>query len=476
MSWEWREQNRAVVLECLKRGEYEAIATSRESAMDALGHLATELGVLKAVEVIEVERKREGIPDELLLRTLAVLPFIEAVGLSASANMLFEDAALLMQLGYTAVQIQEGFNQRHGVGKEEKSAAARPCHCDVLRQECERIKPESLGQFQRRCIKELFKRGLIKGRVYAVDGSGLRDRYRVVGLLCLQETGPIWVNWRLLSGEASEKGKEGTVLFEMIDEVQQLASEGAIEWLLMDALYADGPVIAKLKYKRGIDSLVRLPDNRVMYADLWQLLARNPDRWQKHDEVRYVAGRKQSREVKVGAMAELDGWDSFVQAAQEYGATNPTLCGFAIQSVDKFDPSQNEEWALVSTAPFATGWRAYSFWRRRWCIENQGFRELKEGWHLERGPWSYTHDTVVLARLTFTLLAYNVAQIAKTKKGQTLTQHGIRRLRRHLRQQIGSAPVIVFANGAYGIFDIEEIMAFLDRPPLHSLRRPARAP
>jgi hypothetical protein len=30
---------------------------------------------------------------------------------------------------------------------------------------------------------------------------------------------------------------------------------------------------------------------------------------------RYVAGRKQSHEVKVAAMEKLDGWDAFIQTA-----------------------------------------------------------------------------------------------------------------------------------------------------------------
>ena len=77
--------------------------TSRQGALDTLAYLAAELGVLDAVDCIEVEREREGIPDVLLLRTLAVLPFVEALGVSAAADMLFEDAAILLQLGYSAL-------------------------------------------------------------------------------------------------------------------------------------------------------------------------------------------------------------------------------------------------------------------------------------------------------------------------------------------------------------------------------------
>jgi hypothetical protein len=60
-------------------------------------------------------------------------------------------------------------------------------------------------------------------------------------------------------------------------------------------------------------------------------------------------------------------------------------------------------------APFASGWSAYTFWRQRWHIEDDGLHERKEGWLLQKDPWSYTQEALVLARVTFTLIAYNVA-------------------------------------------------------------------
>jgi hypothetical protein len=54
----------------------------------------------------------------------------------------------------------------------------------------------------------------------------------------------------------------------------------------------------------------------------------------------------------------------------------------------------------VSTAPFNTAWQAYTFWRNRWGIENSGFRELKEGWHLEEALWTFHNTVVAAARLT----------------------------------------------------------------------------
>lgn len=467
MAWEWRENNREKVLEALRKGEYEAILASRDGALDALAQLAWELETLEAVNLIEVKRERDGIPDEMLLRTLAVLPFIEALSLSAAVNTLFEDAAVLLQLGYTAIQIQDGFNRRRGKEYTEKSAQSRPYHPDVLREELQRIKVESLDAYRRHCVGVLYKRGLIRSKVFAVDGSGIGPEMRVVGLMCIQKDGPLWVNWRLRTGTESEKGKEGQVLLEMVDEVREIAGADAIEWVLMDALYADGFLLANLKYKRQIDALVRLPEDRRMYEQLMGLLRVCPETWQVHQDVRYLSGHKQVRQMRVAKMDDLNDWDGFVEAAQTLGVEAPTLSGYAIQASPLDKPDEKEEWALVSTAPFNTAWQAYTFWRNRWGIENSGFRELKEGWHLEEALWTFHNTVVAAARLTFTLVAYNVAQIAKSKVAQRLKVRGIRKLRQELNRQFGlrSSPVIIFAAGAFTVLPLEELVILLGSAP-----------
>lgn len=467
MAWEWRENNREKVLEALRKGEYEAILTSREGALDALAHLASELEVLEAVELVEVDRDREGIPDGLLLRTLAVLPFVEAMSLSAAANTLFEDAAVLLQLGYTVIHIQEGFNRRRGKGKAQKSAQSRPYHPDVLREELQRIKVASLDAYRRHCVRVLYRRGLIRSKLYGVDGSGIGPDMRVVGLQCLQKDGPLWVNWRLRTGNESEKGKEGEVVLAMVDEVREIAGTEAIAWLLMDALYADGFILANLKYARQIEVMVRLPEERRMYEQLMGLLRVLPEAWQTHLDVRYLSGHKQTRQMRVAKMEDLNDWEGFCAAAQALGVENPTLSGYAIQSQPIDPPAERQEWALVATAAFPTAWQAYTHWRNRWTIENSGFRELKEGWHLEEALWTFHHTVVAAARLTFTLVAYNVAQIAKSKVAARLKARGVRKLRQVLNRQFGfrSSPVIVFAAGAFTILPLEELVMLLGGAP-----------
>lgn len=472
MTYQLRRNDRAAVLKALKLGKYEAIATSGEGALDGLVHLCIELGVFKALETIRVERDRRGIPDELLLSTLAVLPFVEAIGLSASAGRLFEDAAILMRLGYSVEHLKEGFNRRHH--GDEKQEGSKPCHVEVLRQELARIEPGSLEEFRKQCIRELFERKLVRGRIYAIDGTGLGDRYRVVGLLNVDREQALWLGWRVLDGKASEKGKEASVVRSMVEELRELGGEDAIERLLMDALYADGPLLAYLEYGMGIHALVRLPEDRLMYEDLSGMAEAGLLEWETHTDVRYVAGHKQVRQLSLAAVGELSSWDSFLEASQSYGLDHPTLWGCLIKTEDGED--EPHQWALVSTYAFESGWEGYTQWRLRWRVENTGFRELKEGWHLEKAPWSYSDDVVVASRVCFTLVAYNVAQIARTKRGRQLTARGIRKLRRELSSRYGPAPVIVFTEDSYGVFHIEEVMTALGLPPGVSLMRGGSPP
>jgi hypothetical protein len=284
----------------------------------------------------------------------------------------------------------------------------------------------------------------------------------------------LWVNWRLRTGKESEKGKEGEVVLAMVDEVREIAGADAIEWMLMDALYADGFILANLKYARQIDVMVRLPEDRRMYEQLQGLIRVLPERWQTHQDVRYLSGHKQIRQMRVAKMDDLNDWEGFVTAAQALGVEQPTLSGFMIQSDQLMKDGKPEEWALVATAPFNTAWQAYTFWRNRWTVENSGFRELKEGWHLEEALWTFRNTVIAAARLAFTLVAYNVAQISKSKVAERLKARGIRKLRQVLNRRFGprSSPVIVFAAGSFTILPLEELVVLLGgKPPQFSFSK-----
>jgi hypothetical protein len=261
---EWYRTAKTAVAEALRRGERPDLATTMASGpLDELIALHEELGICAILEAVEAQRTRAGVPDELLLRTRATLPLVEQASLSGASSVLFREPAVLLQLGWAAIQIRAGSNgrHRHPEGRQEE---ALPCHPDTLRDALRRGGESAWLHVQQAGVQSLYQRQLVRGKVYAVDGSGLGESLRLVALVCVSATRPIIVAWRLLSGPASEKGKEAQVTGSLIEQVLEVAGPKAISLLLADALYADGPLLAWLKYRKGIDALVSLPEDRLL--------------------------------------------------------------------------------------------------------------------------------------------------------------------------------------------------------------------
>jgi hypothetical protein len=66
-------------------------------------------------------------------------------------------------------------------------------------------------------------------------------------------------------------------------------------------------------------------------------------------------------------------------------------------------------------------------------------------------------------------LAFNTAQVSRSRAGQRLARKGIRRLRREYQRARGAAPVVVYVAGCYAVLAVEELVAALGRPAQESL-------
>jgi hypothetical protein len=464
----WYRQDREAVLAALRRGERPDLATTMACGpLDELVALHDELGVFRVLDRLPVRRERAGLPDRLLLRTLATLPFLAEPSLQAAAGALFREPAVLLQLGWAPAQIRAGDNGRHR-HPDGRQADSLPCHPDTLRDELRRIEARAWQKAQRAGVKALYDRGLVRGKVYAVDGSGLGPHFRLVCLVCVSGERPLIVAWRLLEGGASEKGQEAAVTKELIEQAVALGGDGCVELLLADALYADGPLLAWLKYVKGIDALVALPSDRLLYEDLQGLARGGLIKWTRHRYVRTVAGHKQRRVVEVACSGGLTSWEGFTAAAAKHGAPGAALWGCLIRQVQPEAWPVAEAEGLVSTRAWGNGFEALLAYRPRWHIEDDAYRELKEGWGLEAQRWGRDAEAA-RGRVALTCLAFNTAQAYRLSAGQRLAQKGIRRLRREYRRELGAAPVVVYVAGCYGVLAVEELLAALGRPVQESL-------
>jgi hypothetical protein len=464
----WYRNDKAAVVEALRRGERPDLATTMASGpLDELVALHQELGIFAILDELEVQRARAGVADELLLRTLATLPFVEQAALSGASEVLFREPAVLLQLGWAPVQIRQGSNRRHRhpLGRQEESL---PCHPDTLRDTLRRVGESAWQHAQAAGVKALYQRQVVRGKVYAVDGSGLSDDFRLVALVCVSASRPIIVAWRLLSGQASEKGQEAAVTRSLIEQVLEMAGPQAIGLLLADALYADGPLLAWLKYHQGIDALVSLPEDRLLYQDLNGLAQGRLIDWTAHRYLRTIQGHKQLRKVEVTATGKLTSWEGFTEAAASYEVPDASLWACLIRDVTTEEAAAEPPRALVSTREFSDGFAALQAFRPRWHIEDDTYRELKEGWGLERQRWGRDF-AATLGRTTLTCLAFNTAQVYRLQAGERLASVAIRRMRRHRQRELGSAPAVLYVAGSYGVFSLEEVLDVLGAAPRESL-------
>jgi hypothetical protein len=441
--------------------------------LDELVALHLELGIGEALDELEVQRTRAGVPDPLLLRTLATLPFVREASLSGAAGALFREPALLLQLGWAPVQIRAGCNQRHR-HPDRRQPESLPCHPDTLRDTLRRVSAAAWDRAQRVGVRALYRRRLVRGKVYAIDGTGLGTAYRLVCLVCVSGPRPIIVAWRLLTGAASEKGKEAAVTRALVEQAVELGGSGCIGLLLADALYADGPLLAWLKYGQGIDVLVPLPTDRRLYEHLQGMVQAGWITWSQHSYVRTIQGHKGRRTIAVAAAGGLRTWASFVEAAAQYGAPDATLWACLIREVAPTAQPVAEAGALVSTRPWPNGFAALQAFRPRWHIEDDGYRELKEGWGLEEHRWG-RDAAAAHGRTTLACLAFNTAQVYRSQAGARVAHMGIRRLRQQWRPELGAAPAVIYVAGCYAVLALEELLAVLGVPVRESLR-PAAGP
>ena len=508
MNLKFYQQNQAAVEAALKKGERPEMATTTSRTwLDDLVGLHERLGVFAALEQLPVARQRQGVSDSLLLKTLAVLPFLEQPSLAAASGLLFGEPAILLRLGWSAEQIAWGDNFRHRGAGSLRSAASLPCHADTLRDELRRIDSNDWDQLQHQYTTQLYQHGLVRGRTFAIDGTGLDDGVRLVCLVCVSMQQPLIVAWRLLEGDASEKGKEAAVTRSLIEQVVAAGGQGCIELLLMDALYADGPLLAWLKYQQRIDAIVPLPSDRNMHADLLGLAKSGIMPLKRHSYVATLQGHKQRRDLEIGARDGLTSWDSFIAVAKSYGANEPCLWGCLIREtvppaeqivitnnvphndiqnndakqneVKQVDPKQPDApksspagkticWSLVSTRYWPTGFAAFQEYRQRWHIENDGNRELKEGWQLEAQLWGRDFATQ-FGRVMLTLLCFNTVQILLSGAGKRLAACGIRTLQRTFSRQLGHSPVVIYFAAWFAVFHVEELLTILGQSPQQSL-------
>jgi hypothetical protein len=484
MQWTFLRENREAVAEKLRRGEYDGLVQTGMGRADELVYLMASLKFFEHLDQVEVAEERAGIPNVLQKRCLAVMPVLGIPTIANTPERLFKDAGLLHFLGCNAQQIANGFTQR-GPKKKKQQPKRLPFHEDDLRNLLKVIAPAQSQPFFTQCLGEFFRAKYVRGGIYAIDGTELlvgdaktfegtgtitvpvrhkdgsttyetKTGYKLIYLLNLKPDRELVVSYRL----ASLNTNALQVVREMVAETLRLGGAGTVELLLMDREFVDGDLINWLKGDHGIDVIIPVKENMDILADMRGLARIDQRPWQTYTKLVRRRVQKDQPKQKVVVPMRVKGFESL---------TTWSSCHLPLNGILqlKDDEPQEDARGLVTTLPVQDAIRIDRQYGARWGIENDGNRELKQGWDLET-LWGRSLAAVTMS-VVMKLLGYNYVKLFHTRSASRLIARGMRRLRARVLDE--GFQVVVYAGDEFGVFHIEEIATLLGAPPKMSFRR-----
>lgn len=303
MVWIRLTENRKRVQKALVNGYVDEVVACRATAFDQLVGAMEEFGYWEQLGTIEVdlEKDEDDVPNDLLIRELAVLPLLRIPNPHQAPTYLFQDHGVLRQLGFTVEQIRDGFNDK-GVRSPSGAPRMRPHHRDTLYNLLKATQIDSLGAFRREHMAGFGAHELLTGGIFSLDGTGLanKDQHLVVLQQIGQDVPPFIVNWRIVESA----GEELTVGREMVEELMEVVGPEVIDWLLMDGAYIDGAWLAELQ-QQGIGAMVRVYEEMKVFQDMQGLRQMAGYGYEPYQYVRTIQGQKELHRMELAAVEQL---------------------------------------------------------------------------------------------------------------------------------------------------------------------------
>lgn len=388
----------------------------------------------------------------------------------SGANKVLSDARLVAAAGFNL--------QEEKVSKKlEKKEPVMDS--ETLANHLARIDGESCCYSFFEHINHLRKRKWIRGKIFAADGKditvpygrgydGMGKRgeaygYKMEGLLSVEEGRELFVGFAFGPVQRSEK----PMLFEIFDRYQERIGpiRKQIEILLLDRLYWGVGFFKKLTKQYHVDFVTRARDRDLdLVKQIFGLIKADKDlpaiqrtfKWKWRTEKRPPNKRHPEGEVRKLHLAGLDGMRIEDEDGNE-GKVNVVVVyehdenGQPIMDPD--DPSKQLVSIYVTSLPAEENpMRIRKLYRKRWVIENQGFRTSNQRWGIDDLASRVSMDAM-RAHIVFCLMLYNSQKIIEMKFPGPWYEE-MERLKKIGRDELtGGFGIIAYTDDGYlGIF------------------------
>lgn len=459
----------------IREGKTDFITGTGWALLDKFFVFFEEIGFYSVLEEIKGESyQRIMVTLVRLLTTYSAKVLLGIAHLKQVPVMLFKDAGLLRRIGFTATQIKEGVCKR-GKGK------SRPMHKKILGDLLCRLTEKEVFEIFNGVLRNLSKKKYIRDDTFILDTSPLKttERYENCGMKKVIEKK--WDRVRRKIIEITNyifgfkigmiQGADSRIpvscAFSQIQVHDSNFTEGLVKQaesnigrkirlLLIDCGFLDGEILWWL-HKRGTHFITRARTNMNVTEQIRSF---------RKDSEGGGVYRKKRKGTEIIGVKGLTLYSQYGNEKHTKGRNrkdfkpNPINGVMVIKFRGRVYPPGKEK-VFITDLPVDNPLLILDKYDLRSLIENQGFRELKQGWHINKFP--VKKENAVRAHTILTLVIYAVNAAYQTERGQETVRKGIRRLR---MEDFHSIHKITLYSGQYfGIFDVEEYAVIIRSPP-----------
>ncbi len=277
-SWRFLTENLPAIVSGLERAEFDFIYSAAPSTFDYFLTYLDVAGLRPLLVECPDARQRRSIPAVLLAETLLVRPLFGASSLAQLGPVLSTSPAVLQLLGFTAVEIEQGFRS---------NAGQRPFDEEALANWAAGVASEDWFSHGLAVLAQIiaFHPKYFRGATVVVDSKGVYApagkgglpavELKACTLSLLVEGRALPLVWRLVDKNVGEV----TVGKELLARALPLLVAAGVEGLLLDGGYLDGEWLGELHRQFGLRIMIRVREDMTLTQDALGVATSAGGRW-----------------------------------------------------------------------------------------------------------------------------------------------------------------------------------------------------
>lgn len=363
-------------------------------------------------------------------------------------------------------------------------------HPETLGNHLNRISPRSSQKTMLEHVRLLRKKRWIRGGVYVADAHeiivpygrefeklgrvGKKYGYKLVILLNIEADRERIVGFSLAPLQRSERAMLKEILERLDKEVYPL--QKMIKVLILDRGYWGANFLLGLNKRYGFHIVTRARDaNLDIVKDIEGLLKSDSLEWKEYKEERSRLGK-----IRVKCVG-IENLPLYNERGKKLGEVSATVADEYDQEgkrlLDEKGRIRPRMYYITTMPTERNPYRTRRYYLARWVVENQGFRELTQRWHID--TLAARKFNAINSRIAFVLMLYNGERILRMKHPNDWREEKDRLKGIGLKSLIGGPSLVVYSRKwSLGILSVDEYRRSIlqaDRRTIYEkLRRAAR--